>query len=86
VKQATPVELLARSCGTSRHDTIQVVPEPTQSSDGASIRYLLASGVSHVDESDRDSVSQRIALLKLDDPLVVRDEPDNPVDPRAIVL
>lgn len=84
--QATPVELLARTWGTSRHDTIQVVPEPTESADGLSIRYFLASGVSHVNETEPDTVSRRISLLKRDEALGLLDEPDNPVNPHAIAL
>jgi transcriptional regulator with XRE-family HTH domain len=84
--EATPVELLARSWGRSPHDTIQVVPEPSESSDGASSRFFLASGVSHVDERDPDAVANRIARLRRNDPLALRDEPDNPINVKAILL
>lgn len=84
--EATPVELLARSWGRSTHDTIQVVPEPTESTDGVRTRFFLASGVSHVDERDPDAVTSRIARLRRNDPLVLRDEPENPINPRAVLL
>lgn len=84
--EATPVELLARSWGRSPHDTIQVVPEPTESSDGVTTRFFLASGVRHVDERDPDAVADRIARLRRKDPLALRDEPDNPINPKAILL
>jgi hypothetical protein len=84
--EATPVELLARSWGRSPHDTIQVVPEPTHSPDGVSTRFFLASGVSHVDESNPDAVANRIACLMRNDPLALRDEPDNPINAKAILL
>jgi hypothetical protein len=84
--EATPVELLARSWGRSSHDTIQIVPEPTKSSNGMSTRFFLASGVGHADESNPDTVSRRIAGLQRNDPLRLRDEPDNPINPKAIVL
>ena len=84
--EATPLELLARSWGRSKHDTIQIVPEPTHSGDGSSTRFFLASGVSHVNESEPSIVSARIAGLKRGDPLTLSDEPSNPVNPNAIIL
>jgi transcriptional regulator with XRE-family HTH domain len=83
---ATPVELLARSWGLDPHDTVQVVPEPTVTPDGTSVRTFLASGVRHVDEANPEAVAKRIAKLKPGDPLILRDEPTNPVNDRAIVL
>lgn len=84
--EVTPVELLARSWGRSPHDTIQVVPEPTESSDGLSTRFFLASGVSHVDEGNPDAVAYRIARLRRNDQLALRDEPENPINQKAILL
>ena len=43
-EDATPAELLARS-PESPHDTIQVVPEPTEMPDGTLVRMFLASGI-----------------------------------------
>lgn len=84
--EATPVELLARSWGKTPHDTIQVVPEPIELADGSTNRFFLVSGARHVDEKDPDSVAVRIAQLQRDDPLVLRDEPDNPINVQAIIL
>jgi hypothetical protein len=86
IGDATPVELLTRSWGSSIHDTIQVVPEPSEGADGVNFQLFLASGVSHIDESKAEFVSSRIAALRRNDPLVLRDEPSNPVNPRAVVL
>lgn len=83
---ATPVELLARSWGRSTHDTIQIVPEPERHSDGSSSRLFLVSGVSHADEDHPERVSKLVATLKMGQKLDLRDEPDNPVDRRAIII
>lgn len=83
---ATPVELLARSWGRSTHDTIQIVPEPELHSDGSSSRLFLVSGVSHADEDHPEQVSKLVAKLKVGQKLDLRDEPDNPVDSKAIII
>ena len=85
-EDATPVELLARSWGTTPHDTIQIIPEPLVLEDGSEIRPFLVSGVRHAEESNPDLVTKRIALLRRGDELALRDEPDNPHNNRAIVL
>jgi transcriptional regulator with XRE-family HTH domain len=84
--KATPVELLARSWGRSTHDTIQIVPEPDEHPDGTLSRLFLISGASHVDESDPSKVEKLIAKLRPGQPLGLRDEPENPVNPDAILL
>ncbi|MCA1694164.1 MAG: helix-turn-helix domain-containing protein [Actinobacteria bacterium] len=84
--EATPVELLARSWGKTPHDGIQVVPEPLELADGSTVRLFLASGARHVNEEDPDSVAERIAQLQRGEPLTFRDEPDNPINPQAIIL
>lgn len=83
---ATPVELLARSWGRSAHDTIQIVPEPELHSDGSSSRLFLVSGVSHADEDHPEQVSKLVAKLKMGQKLDLCDEPDNPVDSKAIII
>jgi DNA-binding XRE family transcriptional regulator len=83
---ATPVELLARSWGRSSHDTIQIIPEPVLGPDGTSSRLFLVSGVSHVDEMKPEAVSKLIANLTDGQVLDLVDEPDNPVNPSAIVV
>lgn len=84
--EATPVELLARSWGTTSHDTLQIVPEPIEHHDGTAVRLFLASGLRHVDESNSRTVSSRVARLKKGQRLDLRDEPDNPRNERAVVL
>lgn len=84
--EATPIELLARSWGTSPHDTIQIVPDPLEQEDGTEVLPFLVSGVRHVDEDHPDRVSRRVVGLHEGQPLDLRDEPDNPQNERAIVL
>lgn len=84
--EATPVELLARSGGWTPHDTIQVVPEPVIDGTGTEVRPFLVSGARHVDEDNPDRVGTVIAKLKPGTPLDLADEPDNPSNPRAIVV
>ncbi len=82
---ATPAELLARS-PESPHETIQVVPEPTEMSDGTLVRVFLVSGARHVDERDPESVSRLIENLPVGAPLELVPEPDNRKNPKALRL
>ena len=83
---ATPVELLARSPSESPHDTIQVVPEPTELPDGTLVREFLASGVRHANPEDSAAVGRIIANLRTDAPLELVPEPFNPHNSRALHL
>ena len=83
--EATPAELLARS-PESPHDTIQVVPEPTEMPDGTHVRVFLVSGARHVDERDPEAVSRLIESLPVGTPLELVPEPDNPKNPLALRL
>lgn len=84
-EEATPAELLARSWGTTPHDTIQIVPEPVESGD-AEVLPFLVSGVRYAKEDDPDQVTTVIADLVEGQELTLRDEPENPRNDRAIVL
>ena len=84
-EDATPVELLARS-PDSPHDTIQVVPEPTEMADGTLVRVFLVSGTRHADERDPDTVSRLIEDLVADSPLGLVAEPNNQHNPQALHL
>ena len=85
-EDATPVELLARSPSESPHDTIQVVPEPTEMPDGTLVREFLVSGARHVDEQDRSTVGRLIESLPVGALLELSPEPDNPHNPEALCL
>jgi len=84
--QATPAELLARSPSESPHDTIQVVPEPTEMPDGTLARTFLVSGVRHADERDPEGVGRVIAELAPGTSLQLVPEPGNPKNPHALQL
>ena len=83
--EATPAELLAR-IPESPHDTIQVIPEPTERPDGTTTRVFLASGVRHANEQDPDTVSRLIGDLPAGAALALVPEPHNPHNPRALHL
>ena len=80
------MELLARSWGTSSHDTLQVIPDFVVQPDGSRTLHFPVSGVRHVDESKPERAGDRIAKLKHGQRLEFRDEPDNPKNHRAIIL
>ena len=85
-EDATPVELLARSPSESPHDTIQVVPEPTEMPDGTLVREFLVSGTRHVNEQDPSTVGRLIESLPVGAPLELVPEPDNQHSAEALLL
>ena len=84
--EATPAELLARAPSESPHDTIQVIPEPTELEDGALVRLFLVSGVRWADEMVDGRVSQLLETLDKGAQLELRPEPSNPTNPEALQL
>ena len=82
---ATPAELLARSSG-SQHDTIQVVPEPTEAEDGTITRTFLVSGVRHADMASGGILTSVISQLKPGTKLDLLAETANPYNRRALQL
>jgi hypothetical protein len=85
-EDATPAELLARSPSHSPHDTIQVVPEPTERPDGTLVRMFLVSGVRHADPQDPEPVGRVVGKLVKGQQLQLVPEPENPKNPRALQL
>ncbi len=82
-RAATPAELLALA-PDSQHDTIQVVPEPTEAADGTLHRTFLVSGFRHADEVTNGEASSAVDQLQRGDGLELIPEPTNPYNPRAI--
>ncbi|MDP9333262.1 MAG: hypothetical protein M3Q30_08150 [Actinomycetota bacterium] len=82
--EATPIELLARTWGATPHDTLQVVPTPVREGDREIVSFLV-SGVRHADEAD-SRVGERVAQLPKGHHLEIKDEPDNPNNPNAILI
>lgn len=83
--EATPAELLARS-PDSPHDTIQVVPEPTEADDGTLMRSFLVSGVRHADGLLDGGLDETIVGLAPGTPVELVPEPTNRYNPRALQL
>ncbi len=79
--EQAPVELLARSGGTRATDTVHIVPEPRTEPDGRQVLLFLASRTRHL-----ESAGERISHLAPGDELLLRPEPDNPVNPDALLL
>jgi transcriptional regulator with XRE-family HTH domain len=84
--RATPAELLARAPSESPHDTIQVVPEPTELADGSLVRTFLVSGVRHARQGSPKRVDRALSGLAPETQLDLVPEPENPADPRALQL
>lgn len=82
-RDATPVEILSLAPDPA-HDTIQVVPEPTESSDGTLTRTFLVSGVRHADDDSAGAASNAISRLRSGDRLALVPEPTNSHNPRAL--
>lgn len=82
---ATPWEQLARSGGKRTGDTIQLFPEPIVRVDGSSRCCFLVHGVRHIEKNYDPSVQQRIQNLRKGDSLQLVPEPDNVVNPKALL-
>jgi len=80
-----PFELLGRSGGHRKGDTIQLCPEPFVALDGSTRSIFLVNGVRHVLAAD-PTAEGRYASLRPGDPLVLVDEPDNDWNDRAILV
>jgi hypothetical protein len=82
---ATPWEQLARTEGKLASDTIQLMPAPEVDGDGRTRSQFLVAGIRHQikDEHQRNLILSR---LRKGDELRLVDEPDNPVNSRAILV
>jgi hypothetical protein len=90
-----PLEQIARSQGRRQGDTIQLLPVPAV---GDEVTFLfLVNGVRHVPERPlmlggseihvtREQVEDALGQLRQGDVLGLVDEPDNPVNPLAILV
>lgn len=84
-RDPTPVELLTYA-PDSQHDTIQIVPEPTESADGTLSRTFLVSGLRYADELTAGATSDVVARLEPGSHLKLLPEPSNPFNDQAIQL
>lgn len=84
-RNATPAELLALA-PDPQHDTIQVVPEPTEAVDGTLLRTFLVSGFRYADDLTDGAATRVVTQLEPGAHLELVPEPTNPHNPRAIQL
>jgi HIRAN domain len=91
-----PWEQITRSEGHRQGDTIQLLPEPTVAGDALTCLFLV-HGIRHAHKSPkmlhgqpvsvtREQVEQALAQLKHGDELFLVAEPDNPRNPRALLV
>lgn len=76
---ADPFEILERSHGTRVGDRMELLPAPNADDDGNISFTFLSHGVRHLDPWEQD----RIDSLQPGQPLRLRPEPSNPVNPHA---
>jgi hypothetical protein len=79
---ASPIEVLGRSSGQRKGDSVQVILEPHVSGDGLVDHVLLVSGVRHAPGDSARAIATIDEGARLD----LRPEPDNPANPRAILF
>ena len=76
-----PLEFLARSGGRRGGDTVELLPEPLVEDDGSTCWLFLVHGVRHV-----PGAGEAIDRLLPGDTLNVLAQPDNPVNPDALLV
>lgn len=81
---ASPMEILARSEGRREADTVQLFPVPEVAPDRSTRCQFLVHGVRYVLRDDPDA-AERFDTLQVGQPLQLVPEPENPVNPRALL-
>jgi hypothetical protein len=84
-EDAEPFELLGRSGGHRKGDTIQLFAEPLVAPDGSTRAIFLVNGVRDVLAAD-PAAEQRFVSLRQGERLVLVDEPDNFRNNQAILV
>ena len=79
--EAGPMEIMGRSEGRRQGDLLQLVRPPRASADGRLEHRFLVHGVRHV-----DPLRERLEALAPGAELTLEEEPDNPSDPRALLV
>lgn len=79
--EADPFEVLARSEGVRTTDRIEVFPYPHRTSSGDLTTLFFARGIRHL-----AGASTAVEQLSKGDELTLVEEPDNEVNPRAMLL
>ena len=76
-----PFEVLARTGGERATDTFHVAEEPSVGADGLATIRFFASGLRHIEGAE-----SHLLRLHAGDSLLVRPEPGNPVNHRALLI
>ena len=79
--ETDPFEVLIRSEGWRATDRIEVFAHPERTPDGALTTLFFVRGVRH-----RDGAAEAVDSVRAGDVLQLADEPDNPVNPRAMLV
>jgi hypothetical protein len=79
--EADPFEVLGRSTGSRATDRIEVFPCPERAEDGQLSCLFFARGIHHL-----EGAAEAVDLLQAGDALRLVDEPENEVNPRALLL
>jgi hypothetical protein len=82
--EATPWEQLTRSEGRRSGDTIVLFPEPVVNQDGSSCCKFFVHGIRHMLSVDPD-LERELSTLRQGDALRLVPDPDNPVNPKALL-
>lgn len=80
-----PTELRAIA-GEDVHEIVQIVPAPTERPDGTVLHRALVSGVRHANSENLAATEHALAAVAPGDRLALRAEPDNPWDPKAVLV
>lgn len=78
---SSPLAVLGRSGGSRAGDSIFLLREPEVSADGRTRSMFFVHGVRH-----QEGAAARIAQLRRGEPLRLLREPDNKVNPRAVLV
>ena len=76
-----PFEVMARSEGIRMTDRIEVFSYPERTPDGGLTTLFFGRGIRHL-----PGAAEAVTDVTAGDVLVVADEPDNPVNPRALLI
>lgn len=78
---ASSFDVLARSGGRRAGDNVELLPVPSVTASGDTCSFFLVHGIRYA-----QGAGDAISRLRSHDPLILRDEPSNPVDPRAMIV
>ena len=76
-----PFEVMARSEGIRMTDRVEVFSYPERTADGGLTTLFFCRGIRHL-----RGAAEAVADVTVGDVLVLADEPDNPVNPRAMLI